>query len=212
MAAAAALAHVGRPRVHLADSIGKPDLALLFPRAFADWRVDRNLPILLPAPDVQAKLDAIYNQVLARTYVNAFGERVMVSVAYGGDQSDGTRAHRPEICYPAQGFQILYDERGFVPMQGAALPVRRLMSRLGARHEPITYWLVVGSRAVTSGAEQKWIELRYGLAGVIPDGMLVRLSSIDTDMKRGHELQARFAAAMYASMSSIDRARIFGSR
>ena len=28
------------------------------------------MPVVLPAPDVQANLNKVYNQVLARTYVN----------------------------------------------------------------------------------------------------------------------------------------------
>ena len=95
MGAAAALAHVGVPRHKIADQ-WETDLETMFPAAFGDWEVDRSLPVILPAPDVQAKLDAIYNQVLARTYVNRkTGQRVMLSVAYGGDQSDGCDAHLP---------------------------------------------------------------------------------------------------------------------
>ena len=105
MGAAAALAKVGVPTKKIADT-WETDLEKMFPTQFGDWQVDRSMPVILPAPDVQAKLDAIYNQVLARTYVNVrTGERVMLSVAYGGDQSDGMSVHLPEVCYPAQGFE-----------------------------------------------------------------------------------------------------------
>jgi EpsI family protein len=211
MVLAAALAQAGKPTLHLADRIGKPDLERLFPSSFADWRIDTSLPVVLPAPDVQAKLDAIYNQVLTRTYINDRGERVMLSVAYGGDQSDGTRAHRPEVCYPAQGFQIVYNAADQIDIGGRPMPVRRLMSRLATRHEPITYWMVVGGKVITSSTQQKLVELRYGLRGVIPDGMLIRVSSIDTDMKRGHALQTAFVRSMAGAMSGEDRARVFGA-
>jgi hypothetical protein len=52
--------------------------------------------------------------------------------------------------------------------------------------------------------------MRYGLRGIIADGMLVRVSSIDPDMAHGHGVQARFIAAMAAAMPGQDRARIFG--
>lgn len=210
MVAGAVLTFVGKPTLHLADRIGKPDLETLFPKQFGPWRIDVNLPVILPAPDVQAQLDAVYNQVLSRTYVNGIGQRIMLSVAYGGDQSDGTSAHRPEVCYPAQGFEITANTKSAQSAAGGTLVVRKLMSRLGGRNEPITYWVVVGSEIATSGIEQKLAQMRYGLRGVIADGMLVRVSSIDADMARGHAIQAGFIADMAAAIPSPARPRVFG--
>ena len=211
MAASAAMAHLARPTVKIADSGPRVDLETLFPREFGDWRIDSRTPVILPSPDLQAKLDAIYNQVLSRTYVNAEGERVMLSVAYGGDQSDGTSAHRPEVYYPAQGFQVLGNEVGTIDLDGRQMPVKRLQSRLGARYEPITYWIVVGDQVVTSGTQQKIAQLRYGVRGQIPDGMLVRVSSIGVDAKAGHALQARFVNDLVRSIDAERRVRISGA-
>lgn len=210
MLAGAALAYLGKPGIYLADQIGKPDLESLFPKQFGRWRLDARMGVVLPAPDVQAQLDAIYNQVLSRTYVNTDGQRIMLSVAYGGDQSDGTSAHRPEVCYPAQGFEITANSKAVQSTAGGTLPVRQLMSRLGGRNEPITYWVVVGSEVATSGIEQKLAQMRYGLRGVISDGMLVRVSNIDTDMARGHALQSAFIAELAGAMPNPARSRVFG--
>ena len=210
MVGTAGAAEWAKPRVHIADRLGKPDLEAIFPKSFGDWRLDASMPIILPAPDVQAKINAIYNQVLSRTYVNSVGQRIMLSVAYGGDQSDGTRAHRPEVCYPAQGFQITFNEKYIIPAADRILPVRRLMSNLGLRQEPITYWMVVGTEIVTSGADQKLVELKLGLRGLIPDGMLVRVSSISSDMRVGHLLQQQFIDDLAQAMPERDRQRIFG--
>ncbi len=159
---------------------------------------------------MQARLDAIYNQLLTRTYVNAAGQTIMLSVAYGGDQSEATRAHRPEVCYPTQGFDISHDQAGVMLVAGGKLPVRMLMSHFGTRHEPITYWIVVGNEVVTSGMEQKLAQMRYGLRGLIPDGMLVRVSSIDADREHGYSVQAGFIADLAASMPLGLRPRAFG--
>ena len=210
MLAVAGLAQFGKPTVYLADQIGKPDLELIFPKQFGRWRIDANIPIVLPAPDVQAALNAIYNQVLTRTYVDADGQRIMLSVAYGGDQYDGTSAHRPEGCYPAQGFDITSNEKAVQRVPDGMLAVRRLMSRRGERSEPLTYWIVVGSKVATTGVEQKLAQLRYGLRGVIADGMLVRVSSIDADMAHGHAVQASFIADMAAGVTGPVRPRVFG--
>ena len=211
MLAVAALVYLGKPTVHLSDQIGKPDLESIFPRQFAHWRIDASIPMVLPAPDVQAALDAVYNQVLGRTYVNADGQRIMLSVAYGGDQSDGNSAHRPEVCYPAQGFAITFNEKAVQSVAGGSLVVRKLMSKLGNRDEPITYWVVVGTEVATSGIEQKLAQTRYGLRGVIADGMLVRVSSIGADRAQEHLLQAGFIADLAAAMPNPTRGRVFGA-
>jgi len=136
----------------------------------------------------------------------------MLSVAYGGDQSDGTSAHRPEVCYPAQGFAISTNDASTLTLEeGKRIPVRRLMSRLGGRAEPITYWIVVGGEVVTTGVGQKLAQMRYGLRGVIADGMLVRISSIGTAPEVAYTEHEKFAQALQRTMGSSARARVFGS-
>lgn len=211
MLAGSAAAVLAKPTKSLADQIGIPNLEAMLPKQFGDWRVDTSLPTILPSPDVQAQLDKIYNQVLSRTYVNKSGQRIMLSVAYGGDQSDGTSAHRPEVCYPAQGFAITSNLKTSLHMGGRELQARRLMSKLGQRNEPITYWVVVGDEVVTTGIGQKLAQMRYGLRGVIADGMLVRISSIDSDMDRGHKLQEQFASDLFNNIDQAAATRLFGS-
>ena len=211
MLAGSAAAGLAKPTKSLADQIGIPNLEAMLPKQFGDWRVDTSLPTILPSPDVQAQLDKIYNQVLSRTYVNKSGQRIMLSVAYGGDQSDGTSAHRPEVCYPAQGFAITSNLKTSLHMGGRELQARRLMSKLGQRNEPITYWVVVGDEVVTTGIGQKLAQMRYGLRGVIADGMLVRISSIDGDMDRGHKLQEQFASDLFNNIDQAAATRLFGS-
>jgi EpsI family protein len=210
MLAGSALATAMRPTQLMSDTLGVPKLETMFPTSFGEWRVDTSLPVILPAPDVQAQLDKIYNEVIARTYVNKAGQRIMLSVAYGGDQSDATSAHRPEVCYPAQGFAITDNFGDTLQVAGREIPVRRLMSRISGRNEPITYWIVVGDRVVTTGIGQKLAQMRHGLRNVIADGMLVRVSSIDNDMQKGHALQSKFLADLGVALDSDDASRVLG--
>ncbi|MDE2418802.1 MAG: EpsI family protein [Burkholderiales bacterium] len=211
MVCASALAHWMTPTVHMSDTLGKPDLETLFPKEFNGWRLDARAAMVLPSPETQALLDSIYNQTLTRTYINAAGYRIMLSVAYGGDQSDGTRAHVPEVCYPAQGFQITANTSGRLVLDGRRVAVRHLMTKYGARDEPITYWLVVGDRVTVSRTDQKLAQFRLGLKGLIPDGMLVRVSSIDSNSARGYEQQAMFLADLAAAVPPSGRDRVFGA-
>ncbi len=208
---AALLAHAWRPTQHLADMRPKLDLTEMFPRSFAGWSEDTRGPVQLVSPDQQAVLNKIYNQTLSRTYVNAKGERVMLSVAYGGDQSDGTRAHRPDVCYPAQGFQVRSDRTSTVSAGTHQVPSRLLVAQLGNRIEPITYWVVVGEHVALSGLEQKFAQLAYSTRGVIPDGMLVRVSTIDPDAERAYGVHREFIKDLAMAVSGANRARAFGS-
>jgi EpsI family protein len=208
----AVLSAVGKPRDKLADMLPPLDLEAAFPRSFGSWQIDDRMPVVLPSPDTQAKLDLIYNKVISRTYVDAKGQRMMLSVAYGGDQSDGMRTHLPEVCYPAQGFQVLSRKTGLVTAAQRELPVVRLVTRLSGRHEPVTYWITVGDAVVPSRTDQKLVQIEYGLRGVIPDGMLVRVSSIDTDAANAFVRQAEFIADLAVAMPAAARPRILGAR
>jgi EpsI family protein len=212
MASAAAVANVAKPTHKLADTLPPLDLNVIFPPQFGDWQQDLRQPMILPSPDVQAKLDEIYNKVLARTYVNRLsGERIMLSVAYGGDQSDGMNIHLPEVCYPAQGFEVRSRSLGTVAVAGRDIPVVRLVTRLGERVEPITYWITVGDSVVPTRTQQKIAQIRYGLRGLIPDGMLVRVSSIDHDIAHAFQIQRQFIADLTAAIPTAQRPRVIGA-
>ena len=139
MFAAAGMALALKPTVRIVDSEPKLDLETLIPKAFGDWKIDETIVPLISNPEQQALIKEIYNQTLTRTYVNSNGEYIMLSIAYGGDQSDNMAVHKPEVCYPAQGFQILKNPTisSFAPGEGS-IPVKRLVATQGRRIEPIT--------------------------------------------------------------------------
>jgi hypothetical protein len=140
MLAASGLAMALRPTEKIADQGARIDIARMFPEQFADWRAAAGIVPALVSPDVKEKLDAIYDQTLSRTYVNNDGQRIMLSIAYGGDQSgDKTQVHRPEFCYTAQGFQLSNNRESQITTESGVLPVRRLEAVQGSRNEPITY-------------------------------------------------------------------------
>lgn len=211
LVSASGLAHVTKPTIHLTDQRGKVDIEEIFPESFGGWRVDTNMPVSIVSPDVEAMLKSLYAQTVSRTYIGPRGERIMLSVAYGGDQSDATRAHRPDVCYPAQGFDILSNSDALIDVGQAELPVRHMLAKQGQRLEPVTFWFVVGEYIAVSGQQQKLAQLRYGVRGIIPDGMLVRVSSINSDATTAYQDQARFIADLRGSVPQSSRQRIFGA-
>lgn len=211
MCAAALLAVAMEPRTYLADVAGRERLAEIVPKSFGGWSLDTSILPLPPSPDLQRLLDETYDETLARTYRHADGRRVMLSLAYGRNQHKGMNTHRPEICYPAQGFRILRGtEPGTVMSAGQKVPVQRLVTAMGARNEPITYWLMVGERITEFGYAQRWATIQYGIRGKVPDGVLVRVSSIDNDNASAFLLHERFIQDLLQSLSPAHRARLLG--
>lgn len=198
------------PTTKIADQRDTLDLETLIPPSFKEWRIDTNIVPLQIDPKSQAQLDKIYNQVLARTYVNSEGVRVMLSVAYGGDQSDHLSLHKPEVCYLAQGFEIKQNTAIETKTMFGSLPCRRLLAVREHRIEPITYWVTIGDKAVLSGLDQKLHQIRYGFSGKVPDGMLVRVSTLDANIERAYQIHTVFIQDMLASMDVAARERLTG--
>jgi EpsI family protein len=211
MASTAAVSYGVVPTERMADKRGRFDLESQIPKTFGEWRVDPTVIPLQVDPDTQARLDRIYNQTLSRTYVNRDGERVMLSMAYGGDQSDQMGLHKPETCYTAQGFQVSDNVATELALPQGHLPVRQLLAVAGTRSEPITYWVTIGDKVTHTGIEQRLLQLRIGLTGTVPDGMLVRVSTLDTDMKRAYGIQEQFIRSLISSLPPQDRARLIGA-
>jgi len=134
----------------------------------------------------------------------------MLSIAYGADQRGGLQAHRPEVCYPGQGFNIAKIEDGSLGTSFGDIEVRRLLTSQGARNEPVTYWLTVGDQVVNSRLDKRIAEMRLALTGQIPDGLLFRISSIDADPARAFVAHQKFAADMMASVPVDVRKQLSG--
>ena len=81
----------------------------------------------------------------------------------------------------------------------------------GNRNEPITYWVTIGNKAVLPGFDQKLQQLRYGLTGSVPDGILVRVSSISPDEGRAYRLQTIFIQDMLSTIGTKERVRLIGA-
>lgn len=209
--AAASLAAAMVPTEHIADSRPKTPLEQLFPASFGDWTEDKSGPVVLPSPDVQANLNKIYNQVLSRTYISSKRYRIMLSVAYGGDQSDGMNIHRPEVCYPAQGFEVQRVWSETLTLGDRLIPISRATTRMGSRIEPLTYWIVNGDKVINArNFDGRIMQLRYTLRGKIPDGMLVRISSIDPVSAHAFAIHDRFSKDMVEALDPAFRIRIAG--
>ncbi|HYZ47752.1 MAG TPA: EpsI family protein, partial [Sphingomonas sp.] len=175
--AAAASAEVARPHNRVSLLGPHQSLEAAVPRAFGRWKMREGEGIVTPQSEnsLAAKL---YNQSVARFYEDPDGNAVMLLIAYGNTQSDTLQLHRPEVCYPAFGFEIVENRPAEIPLgHGAVLPTRNLVASLPGREERISYWTRIGEYLPVSNGEQREVRFRIALAGVIPDGVLVRISN-----------------------------------
>lgn len=212
MIAASGMAVVLKPTKKIADQGPKVELETLIPKSFGEWRQELVNSVQAVDPQQKAMIDKIYNQTLSRVYVNAQGYRIMLSLAYGGDQSDALQLHKPEVCYPAQGFTLHEKHADALSVPGGGdIPVTRVSTSLGQRNEPITYWTTIGDKVVKNdGIQKKLVEMSYSLSGNIPDGMLIRVSSIDSDKVRAYQMQDRFSNQMLGTLAPEARVRLAG--
>ncbi|NMG76660.1 exosortase-associated protein EpsI, B-type [Aromatoleum diolicum] len=177
------------------------DYENIIPRSFSAWNEVESGVVEVVNPQQQQELDAIYSQVVTRLYRHTSnGEMVMLSIAYGDTQSKQSQVHRPELCYPAQGFQISSVSRHDMYISGSNLPVMRLIATLGPRREPVTYWIRLGDQIVNGGLEQKITTIKEGLAGHVADGLLFRVSSISADTARAFQAQELFVDDLLRSI------------
>lgn len=211
MLLAAGLSVAMVPTQSMVEKGSTTDLEAMIPKQFGEWKIDPTVVPLLIDPELQAVLDKIYSQTLARTYINSRGERIMLSLAYGGDQSDSMQVHKPEVCYPAQGFQMLKQEDGNLDTDFGNLAVRRLVAQQGPRIEPITYWIRVGETvAILSGIRWKLEQVKYGLAGKVPDGLIFRVSSISANEDKAFKLQSEFVRELLSFVDNSARSKLIG--
>lgn len=190
-------------------------LADLIPRAFAGWRVGGDGEVVVPRTDgsLQSRL---YNDELARNYrsVNSPPNSlpVMLLAAYGSNQSDALQLHRPEVCYPASGFEISTPRPIDLTVAGATIPAVALTATYGERIEDIVYWTRLGDALPRSEGEQRRARLAAAMRGIVGDGVLIRASIIRNDPvePRFVELE-RFFPDLVSSLSPESRLVLLGN-
>ena len=212
MVGSAILAYALTPHRQLHEPLPPAALETLIPERFENWQVDTSsTPIALP-PELQDAQKKIYDEMLVRTYRRDSGERVMLTIAYGRNQSRSLQVHRPEVCYTALGFQISQEKNAYIAGAGEVrdIPVMQLVATRHTRNEPVTYWIRIGDQVVRGNLELGLARLSFGLRGYIPDGLLFRVSTVGPDNARGFAQQAHFVKALMSALNDHQRSQLIG--
>ncbi|MFA5171867.1 MAG: exosortase-associated protein EpsI, B-type [Sulfuriferula sp.] len=210
MITASVIAYAARPTHKIAADDPTFRLENIIPHQFGDWRElpEQNLEIINPQ---QAEtIERIYSQTLSRTFINDKGDAIMLSIAYGEDQSDANELHHPEVCYPAQGFQVLADTPTLLKTPFGNIPAQHLYTTMGERAEPLTYWTLLGHKIVRGGTQSKLEQLKYGFKGLIPDGLLFRVSNLSNNQAYSYALHEQFINQLLSNIDASSRQHLIG--
>lgn len=194
--AAAGAAFAFTPRTVL-RTLGGSKLDALVPHDIGDWRFQAASGLVLPPAD-QLR-DRIYSELLTRIYRHADGSMMMLLIAYAGTQDGTIQVHRPEVCYPASGFRLTdIEDRDVALARGVDVPSRYIVAETELRTEQMIYWTRLGHLFPRKWSEQKLAVIEENLQGIIPDGVLVRISTLgQADARASLD---RFASAMFAAV------------
>jgi EpsI family protein len=205
--ASAVLAEVLTPRELMARTSASLSLEQVIPKQFGTWTLVPEISPVTPAdPEGYVQPDPyserIYSQEVGRGYTDGHGNIVMLLVAYGPVQNYRLKAHRPEMCYTAAGFRISDKTGAAISYRDGTAPIKmtRLIAERESRFEPVSYWMRVGNDIANGVVDRQLIRLKYGLRGIIPDGALVRTSTIGLPREASFKLQDQFIRDLLAAI------------
>ncbi len=211
MLAAAGAAYAMKPRHLMARTQEAFDIDAHIPRQFGDWAPMPGWQgVVRPPPDgLEAE---IYNQEVSRAFVDKEGHVVMLLIAYGESQSDRLQLHHPEVCYNAQGFRVSRPVTSTFAWSPSAPPIvlTRLVATREDRVEPISYWMRIGYDVTNSNLERNALKLQYGLRGWIPDGVLIRVSTVGMAPGASFKVQDKFIRDLLNDVPQVTRAFLVG--
>ncbi len=197
------------PRRH-ERSLGDARLADVVPMRVAPYQATPGGSLVLPEDEQPTN---VYDQVLGRTYTAASLPGIMLLIAYGAAQSGLMKVHRPEVCYASAGFSIQNPRPVDIPLgSGAPIAATTFLAVRGDRDEQVLYWTRISNAFPRDLTGQRLVMLERGVTGIIPDGVLVRCSTLTSDTRTGELAMANFARALVASADPLGRALLIGGR
>lgn len=205
---AAGLAYARTPQV-IFPVVKKPDFEKLIPETIGSWQFKTSSGVVLPPPD--ALSDRLYDNLVTRVYSAPEDPPIMFLTAYSNTQDGVLQVHRPEICYPAGGYELtatrpLAIEDGL----GGKIQANVFTASGRGRTEHVLYWTRIGDEFPLAWSQQRMAVIRANLRGIIPDGVLVRASLISPTFDEALPHLSKFAAQLNQGMNKQGRALLSG--
>lgn len=166
------------PKTLYAQAHPFPKLENAVKNTYGNWIVDPNSRTQIVDPRLASVLAETYTDQVSRTYVDQAGRRIMLSISYGDDQRR-SKLHLPRGCYEGQGYPVVSERMRDLDMRGRSLRVHEMIARRGdSEQEYVTYWVVYGNQLASEAFGSRVELFSQQFKGVIPDGILFRVSSI----------------------------------
>lgn len=180
------------PTIDLSKRIPAETFANQIPIQFGEWQ---RVPRRTMAIDLYQKIDGErntdnpYDDTFIQSYRNQHGQVVELAIAYGGLQRQEIKVHRPELCYYAQGYQVLSNTRNNIALStiGGSIKGQSMQVRHGKEQQLVSYWIRIGDLFSQSAWQTRLYLITQGLLGNVPDGVLVRVSSVLPDRDANNE-------------------------
>jgi len=189
-----AAAFVREPRATKAP-LKAGELESLIPTQIGQWNFETRSGLVLPPDDPLSK--SLYSDVLTRVYVSEDRPPVMLLIAYSNTQNGMLQVHRPEVCYPAGGYTLSETQTKTLDVTPEIhIPARFFSAESASRTEQVMYWTRIGNESPTSWIDQRAAVVRANLKRVIPDGILVRTSTVLADYASAEPVLKEFVSAM----------------
>jgi EpsI family protein len=199
---AAGLAAWRQPDERL-DYLGAEKLEDLVPKKIGRWNFVAASGLVVPPEDQLA--DAVYSQLLTRVYWDGRSAPIMLLVAQSASQTGFLQIHRPDFCYTASGYQITPITPHPIDVGPKTIVTSSMDANAGGPTEHVVYWTRVGNQMPGSWRQQKLAVAEQNLKGVIPDAILVRVSTVTEDGAAATKAIDEFVASMIASVPASRR-------
>jgi EpsI family protein len=206
--ATSAAALVRKPH-EIAPRMAKGSLDKMIPTRIGDWAFETSSGLVQAPADTLS--DSLYNDILTRVYVAQNKPPIMLLIAYGNTQNGMLQLHRPEVCYPAGGYHL--SDTKLVSVNVDPLPVipgHFFTAEGAARTEQVLYLTRIGKTLPTSWSNQRTAVIAANLHGEIPDGILVRVSSIQPDAMGALPVLNQFIKSLTQGVNPVARKLLIG--
>jgi EpsI family protein len=180
------------------DYLGKQKLDELVPKTIGPWKFVAASGLVVPPNDQLVR--ALYSNLLTRVYDDGQNPPVMLLVAQSGSQTGVLQIHRPETCYTAGGYHISAVTPLPIRVGSTIVPANSMDATSDARIEHVLYWTRVGDRMPASWKQQRLAVAAQNISGIIPDAILVRVSTVSNDANRARETLQAFVRALIGSL------------
>jgi EpsI family protein len=199
---AAGLAAWRQPNKHI-DYLGNSKLENIIPKTIGPWTFVTASGLVVPPNDQLSR--TLYSQLLTRVYSDGRNPPIMLLIAQSGWQSGILQVHRPETCYPASGYLISPVTPHWLRAGAANVAANTLTAVSDGLAEQIIYWTRVGDKVPLSWRDQRIAVAEQNLRGVIPDAVLVRVSTVNSDATAARATLDAFIQAMLGAVPAAKR-------